>query len=329
MSIEFKYSDVPTEVQGFLRNIAAINGKSVKTVDAYYLDLRTFFRYLKIQKLHLDIDDFEELDTSDINFDFINSIKKEDIYEYLYYLTDIRKNKPAARARKLTAVKQFFHYLSVDMEKLAQDPAKDINGPKLKRALPKYLSLDESLKLLRNIESDFTSRDYCIVTLFLNCGMRLSELVGINLTDYKENTVRILGKGNKERTVYLNDACISALDAYLAERNQLPRIVDKQSLFLSKRTGRRLSNRRVEQIVEDCLKTAGLNGNGYSPHKLRHTAATLMYQYGSADMLSLQKILGHAHVSTTEIYTHISDAQLKDAVNTSPLSKIKASNESE
>ena len=200
----------------------------------------------------------------------------------------------------------------------------------MKKRLPKYLSLKEGMTLLQSVNSDFYERDYCILTLFLNCGMRLSELVNIRVTDIQDDgTIRIIGKGNKERLVYLNDACIKALHTLCIERAKIPNLQDKKALFVSKKTGKQLSARRVQQIVEKCLQAAGLSGKGYSPHKLRHTAATMMYQEGHVDMLALKEILGHAHVSTTEIYTHMATEQLREAVQSSPFAQVDFENPNE
>ena len=316
------YTDVPAVVTRYLKYLETILNRSPRTVNAYYIDLRGFFRFLLGYRTRAD-EPWDELDVRELDLEFVRATTQEELYEYLYYLTNERGNKPSARARKLAAVKGLFRYLTRKENLLTYDPAEDISTPAIKRALPKYLSLEESLELLKNIQSDFFERDFCILTLFLNCGMRLTELVTIDLSDFKEDTIRIVGKGNKERLVYLNAACLAALRRYCDARAKLPKLVDKQALFVSALTGKRLSNRRVEQIVEQCLKTAGLAGKGYSPHKLRHTAATLMYRHGDVDMLALKEILGHEHVSTTEIYTHINTQKLKDAVSASPLSRMK------
>ena len=212
---------------------------------------------------------------------------------------------------------------------LDYNPTENIELPQNKKRLPKYLTLEQSMELLSAIETEFTSRDYCIIMLLLNCGMRLSEIVGIDIRDIRDDTLRIIGKGNKERIVYLNTGCLRAIDDYIKERNTIVSPVSEPALFISKRTKKRLTGRRVEQIVEQCLKLAGLDGMGFSTHKLRHTAATLMYRSGGADMLALKEILGHEHVSTTEIYTHISDAELKKAAKSSPLSTFKKPKKSE
>jgi site-specific recombinase XerD len=303
-----------------------IRSLSVRSVNGYYIDLRTFFRFLKIHKGLVPADtEFEKIPFSDVDLSFVKNITKRDVYEFLHFVTNDRSNSPATRARKLSSVKGFFKYCTVKRSYFPDDPCQGIEMPTQPKRLPRYLSLEESRELLESVQSDFPSRDYCILTLFLNCGMRLSELVGINLSDCKADTLRVIGKGNKERQIYLNKACLAALDVYRTERNAMPNIedADRDALFLSKRTGRRLSPRRVQQIVERSLAAAGLDGKGYSTHKLRHTAATLMHQYGHVDMLALKEVLGHARVSTTEIYTHLSQAELKEATDANPLSSIK------
>lgn len=325
-TIHGDYKDVPTDVTEFLYYSETIRGLSPRTVNAYYIDLRTFLRYL-VQHRGLAAPDaeLESIDVSKLDRQFIASITKEEIYEFLYYVTRQRSNSSATRARKLSSLKGFFRYMTVKSNKLEHNPTDDIETPVQKKRLPKYLSLEESLTLLKNLQSDWQERDYCILTLFLNCGMRLSELVGMNLNDINTETIRIIGKGNKERLVYLNQACILALRQYCDSRAALPNLQDKSALFVSRKTGRRISARRVQQIVDSALRQAGLSGKGYSTHKLRHTAATLMYRFGNVDMLALKEILGHEHVSTTEIYTHISTSQLREAASASPLASVKPS----
>ena len=213
-----------------------------------------------------------------------------------------------ARSRKVSAIRSFYKYLTVSSGKLAENPMLNLETPKLKKTLPKYLTLEQALELLTHVETNFTERDFCIITLFLNCGMRLSELCGINIHDIRDNQLKLLGKGNKERIVYLNGSCIDAVNNYLAVLNSGEKVkrVDKNALFLN-RNGKRISPRRVEQIVEHCLKEAGLDGMGISPHKLRHTAATLLYQDAGVDIRVLKELLGHESLSTTEIYTHVSN----------------------
>lgn len=317
------YNDCPAIVTEYLNYSESIRGLSARTVNGYYIDLRTFFKFLVLHRGLVPPDsNLSDIDIQFITIDFIKQIDKAEIYEFLYYVTRERENASATRARKLSSLKGFFKYLTSKTGMLKRNPVDDVEAPKQQKRLPKYLSLDESVELLKNIQSDFYERDYCIITLFLNCGMRLSELVNININDIKNDTLRVIGKGNKERTVYLNDACIVAIDALIKERSTMPNLRDEKALFVSKRTGKRLSARRVQQIVDNCFKAAGLDGKGYSVHKLRHTAATLMYQYGHVDMLALKEILGHADVSTTQIYTHLDTTQLKKAAASSPLSGI-------
>lgn len=316
--------DCPALVVEFLNYSLTIRGLSPRSVNGYYIDLRTFFKFVILHRGLVGSEtDFADIDIRNVDIHFIKQITKTEIYEFLYYVTRERENSAATRARKLSSLKGFFKYLTSKTGQLTINPVDDIETPTLKKRLPKYLSLEESMELLNNIQSDFYERDYCIITLFLNCGMRLSELVGINVNDIKNDTLRVIGKGNKERIVYLNNACVQALNSLLAARGALSKLKDKDALFVSKRTGARLSGRRIQQIVNDCLQAAGLSGKGYSVHKLRHTAATLMYRYGHVDMLALKEILGHADVSTTQIYTHLDTARLKDAAAASPLSDIE------
>ncbi len=320
------YDDCPQYLKNYLRDMEIIKGLSTRTVNGYYIDLRLFFKFIKNYKEISPVDDFSSIVIKDIDLQFIEQISTNDVYEFLYYVTRQSKNNPSTRARKLSSIKGFFKYLCNKKKLLKNNPADDIDSPIIKKSLPKYLTLSDSFALLENINSDFYERDYCIITLFLNCGMRLSELININLLDIRndEQTMRIVGKGNKERIVYLNDACISTIDALIKQRAKMENLKDEKALFVSKKTGKRLSARRVQQIVGNCLSAAGLSGQGYSPHKLRHTAATLMYQEGNVDMLALKEILGHEHVSTTEIYTHLNNENLKKAAHASPFANVKS-----
>ncbi len=316
------FSDCPQILKEYLYYLESIRALSVRSVNGYAIDLRTFFRFVKIHRGFVAPDGvLNKIDITDVDIAFVRAISKSEIYEFMHYVANERSNGTATRARKLSSIKGFFKFC-VQKNWVSDDPCTDIGVPNLKKRLPKYLTLNESKELLSSVKSDFTSRDYCILTLFLNCGMRLSELVGMNLTDCQDQTIRVIGKGNKERQVYLNSACIIALENYRRERDGLPNIIDKNALFLSRKTGKRLSPRRVQQIVERALQAAGLSDKGYSTHKLRHTAATLMHQYGNVDMLALKEILGHEHVSTTEIYTHISQKELQDAADANPLAQI-------
>lgn len=316
------YLDIPDDVVEYLHYLDFVKLRSPRTVNGYYLDLRGFFRFMMVQWNRADANEVpEKIDLTQITAKDIASISKRDIFAYLDYARSVN-NGAKARARKLSALKGFFGYMCTQVNKISQDPTENVSLGALKKTLPKYLTESESHDLLNNIQSDFYERDFCIITLFLNCGMRLTELVSINLGDFRDDTIRITGKGGKERLVYLNDACTQALEHYCKARKGLPNLSDKDALFVSKRTGKRLTARRVEQIVARCLQSAGLSNRGFSPHKLRHTAATLMYQ-GGVDMLALKEILGHENVSTTQIYTHINQQQLREAVQASPLAHQK------
>ncbi len=319
------YQDCPNYVKEFLFYMLTIRGCSKRTVDAYHIDLRTFLRYIKCIKVtHQNPDDqeiFSNTSIKDVAIDSLASITLSDVYMFLSFAASDRENNANTRSRKVSSIRSFFRYLTVKSDYLKSNPVENLEVPSVKKSMPHYLTLDESLELLTNINSKYYERDYCIVTFFLNCGMRLSELVGINIYDIRENTLRLLGKGNKERIIYLNEACQKALSAYLSVRKAPSNENYRDALFVTSR-GTRITPRRVEQIIDDCLKQAGLDGQGYSPHKLRHTAATLMYQHGGVDIRVLKEILGHASLSTTEIYTHVSDKQMEKAANKSPLSTI-------
>lgn len=302
--------------------------KSEKTIEAYYIDLRVFLRYLKVKKGVVPKNTpFKNIDISDIPIEYIKSLTKLDILQYLNYVAAERNNSAKTRHRKLASIRLFFRCMYRDLGLIDSDPAKDVDYPKMPDHLPKFLTLDESINLLENMNTDdpFYLRDYCIVTLFINCGMRLSELVGLNMQDVNldERSMRLLGKGNKERIIHINDACADAIVSYLPTRKQSDK--EPNALFLSKQ-GSRLCNRRVEQIVDNALRDSNLDHRGFSTHKLRHTAATLMYQHGNVDPLMLKEILGHKSISTTEIYTHISNEGLKQAMDASPLANIKNKN---
>ncbi|WMJ23337.1 tyrosine recombinase XerC [Paludicola sp. MB14-C6] len=317
------YRDCPNILKDFLFYIHTIKGRSERTVEAYYIDLKSFLRFLNLKNGLVNADTpFEEIKISNITIENLKSISLSDVYEYLHFLSVEKDNSSITRSRKVSSIRSFFNYLTVKMHLLEVNPMKELEVPSIKKSLPKYLTLDQCIDLLKNIDGEYKERDYCIITMFLNCGMRLSELVGLNLSDISDNTIRLLGKGNKERIVYLNDACISALNQYIPIRNkQTIHQTSQNALFIS-RNGQRISKRRVQEIVELNLKKAGLSNHGLSTHKLRHTAATIMYQYGDVDIKVLQEILGHVNLGTTEIYTHISSKQLEQAAKSTPLSKI-------
>ena len=318
------YSDSPEFLKEFLYYMQTIKGLSPRTVEAYYLDLTLFLKYI-LQKRSGSINNeiLNEQSIKSVDLNTLSTISQSDILDFLYFTMNIRANSAASRARKLSSLRGFFKYMVQKTHQLEINPCENIELPQNKKRLPKYLTLEQCMELLSNIDSKFASRDYCIVMLFLNCGMRLSELVGIDIKDIRSDTLRIIGKGNKERTVYLNSGCLTAIDDYLKERNAIISPAIEPALFISATRKTRLTTRGVQQIIEKALKAAGLDGMGFSTHKLRHTAATLMHRSGGADMLALKEILGHEHVSTTEIYTHLSDEALMKAAKSSPLSSFK------
>lgn len=321
MAVNFA-DEAPDIIKEYLFYMQTIKGRSEKTVDEYYLDLRTFFRFLK-KKRKFTTAPFEEITIDDINLDTVKSVTLMDAYEFMNYLSRERQNNANSRSRKCSALKQFFNYLTVKKHYLESDPMRELEVPKQKKSLPKYLTLEQSIELLNAADGKFKERDYCILTLFLNCGLRLAELVSLNMSSIRsDNTMVVTGKGNKERLVYLNDACISALNEWRKVRPN-DSLKDRDALFISSHH-KRLSRESVQKMVQKYLEKIGLDAQGYSCHKLRHTAATLMYQHGEVDIRVLKDILGHENLGTTQIYTHISSEQLKKASDMNPLSNVKS-----
>ena len=313
---------LPQSVQDYLVYIEAIKGHSNLSVIEYASDLRTFFNYIaETKRLSPAKSADGKNDLRCIDNDVLKSITLNDAYQFLIYCRNVRGNAEATRARRVVAIRRFFTYLTDNVHILDSNPMKNLDTPKIKKSLPKYLTLEEAQRLLSVIDGKYKERDFAIITLFLNCGMRLAELVSIDYNDIKsDNTLIITGKGNKERTVYLNRACIEAINAYMKVRPNEG--VKDRALFLSSRN-QRISPRMVEIMVNKYLEKAGLDGRGLSVHKLRHTAATLMYQHGNVDLLLLKEILGHENLGTTEIYTHITSEATKNAVDSNPLASEK------
>ncbi|MBQ9131823.1 MAG: tyrosine recombinase XerC [Clostridia bacterium] len=318
-------------IQEYASYKSSIQGCSQKTVQEYLLDLRTFFRYLVAREKEIPFgsEEFQAIDISTVGLAELEKIRPEDLYDFLYYTNDTRNNQWAARSRKLSAIRSLYKYLVSKRHYLDYNPTVDIDSPKPQKTLPKFMTLEESLSLLEAVEKDTDSpyrlRDYAILTLFLNCGMRLSELVGINITDIDSDflSLRVIGKGNKERIVYLNAACRTALCDYMTQRlSQQYAKVHSGALFLS-RLEQRISVKTVQAMVYKYLKVAGLESKHYSVHKLRHTAATLMYQSGNVDVRVLKEILGHEQLNTTQIYTHVSNQDMEKAMERNPLAQKK------
>ena len=317
----------PDFLNSFLDYSITILNKSPNSIKEYNYDLTNFLKFIKIHFKLTKENDYSKININDLSIDIIKKITLEDIHSYISYMATELRSKPATRARKISTIRIFFKYLSQKAKLIDANPAQNLETPKLEKRMPKYLSLDESKKLLEVTQSEDnrnSERDYAIITLFLNCGMRLSELVNINIKDitFSEAKLTVIGKGNKERTIYLNNACMSAIKEYLIVRpKEGIRYDSKDALFLSERR-ERISNRTVQLIVKKELLKAGLDVNKYSVHKLRHTAATLMYQYGNVDIRALQELLGHESISTTEIYTHVDNSQIRSAVENNPLANL-------
>ena len=315
----------PPVIRDFLTYNETIRGKSSRSVEGYFLDLQTFFRYILLVRGLVQKDtEFEKITIEKVDIELIKTITVSDLYAFLVFCKEERQNGAASRARKTSTLRIFFKYLSVQTHQLDNNPAEMLETPKVKQSLPKHLTLEDSLELLNSVEGPYKERDYCILTLFLNCGLRLAELCALNLSSISgDGTLTVVGKGNKERMVYLNSACLDAISKYLPVRhNEGVPASDKNALFIS-RNKRRISPKTVQHIVKTYLEKSGLGDMGYSTHKLRHTAATLMYQHGNVDIRVLKDILGHANLGTTQIYTHVSDKQIKQAVDSNPLANVK------
>ena len=326
-----RYADCPPILRDFLTYHETIKGQSPRTISEYHLDLRMFLRFIRLMRNNMPIHTrLDDIDIRDVDLDFIRSITTSEVLDFLSYLANDRTPNPdapvpdygispSARARKLSSIKSFYKYLTVRTKLLTENPVADLEYPKLRKSLPKYLTYPQSAALLQAVSGPNAKRDYAILMLFLNCGIRRSELVGLNLTDVYEDRIRVVGKGNKERIVYFGSACRKALDDYLAERNKKV-LSDNRALFGS-RDGNRISVTAVHRLVKKHLLAAGLDANQLSAHKLRHTAATLMLSNG-VDVKTVQEVLGHENLNTTQIYTHIENTELKIAAEANPISNV-------
>ena len=326
-----RYSDCPQILREFLIYHETIKGQSQLTISEYNLDLRMFFRFVKLMRSNMPIHtSLDDIDIKNVDLAFIKSIDTSDVFDFLSYLANDRAINPeavhpdygispASRARKLSAIKSFYKYLTVRTKQLETNPVAEMEYPKLRKSLPKYLTLEQSAALLQSVSGPNEKRDYAILMLFLNCGIRRSELVNLNISDVYEDRIRVVGKGNKERFVYFGAACRKAVDSYLEERNQKT-LSDNRALFGS-RNGNRISVEAVHRLVKKALLQAGLDSTQFSAHKLRHTAATMMLS-GGVDVKTVQEVLGHENLNTTQIYTHIENTELKIAAEANPLSKL-------
>ena len=305
-----RYSDCPQILRDFLIYHETIKGQSQLTISEYYLDLRMFLRFVKLMRSEMPISTcLDDIPIKDINVSFLESIQTSDIFDFLSYLANDRITNPesaapeygisaSSRARKLSAIKSFYKYLTIRTKLLQENPVADLEYPKLRKSLPKYLTLEQSAALLKAVSGTNEKRDYAILMLFLNCGIRRSELVGLNVSDVYEDRIRVVGKGNKERFVYFGSACRKAIDAYMEIRSKVI-LTDNRALFGS-RNGNRISTDAVHRLVKKALLQAGLDATQFSAHKLRHTAATMMLS-GGVDVKTVQEVLGHENLNTTQI----------------------------
>ena len=326
-----KYSDCPLVLREFLVYHETIKGQSPLTINEYYLDLRMFLRFIKLMRDEMPIQTrLDDIDIQNVDISFIAQVTTSEVFDFLSYLANDRSSNPdspapeygisaTSRARKLSALKSFFKYLTVRTKQLQDNPVADLEYPKLRKSLPKYLTLEQSSSLLKAVSGQIQARDYTILMLFLNCGIRRSELVGLNLTDVYEDRIRVVGKGNKERFVYFGSSCRKAIDAYLPIRHKMV-LTDNRALFGS-RNGNRISVDAVHALVKKAFLKAGLDATQFSAHKLRHTAATMMLS-GGVDVKTVQEVLGHENLNTTQIYTHIENTELKIAAEANPISKL-------
>lgn len=331
-----KYQDCPQVLRDFLAYHENIKAQSPKTISEYFLDLRMFFRFIKLMRNDMPINtDINIIPIKDIDIEFVRSITTSEIFDFLSYLANDRVSNPevyspdrgisaTSRARKLSAIKSFYKYLTVRTKRLTDNPVADLEYPKLRKSLPKYLTMSESAALLKSVSGVNEKRDYAILMLFLNCGIRRSELVGLNLSDVYEDRIRVVGKGNKERFVYFGSSCRKAIDAYLPERHK--RVLSDNRALFGSRDNNRISVTAVHRLVKKALLQAGLDPDQFSAHKLRHTAATMMLS-GGVDVKTVQEVLGHENLNTTQIYTHIESTELKLAAEANPISKLDFSDD--
>lgn len=325
LSLTEIYSKCPVFLKNYLTYMSVIKGKSKNTVTQYYYDLRIFLRYIIMTEKNLHEDEFNNIDILNFDFEKIKKITLDDLYSFMAYINNEHSSNDSFRARKVASLRSFFNYLYIKEKSISENPAQNLDTPKLKARLPKYLSLEQSIDLLKVIDGKNKQRDLAMFTLFLTCGLRLSELVGINIKDidFKKKTLKVIGKGNKERIVFINDLCVDTIKKYLEVRPNEGLIGDdRNALFISNKSTR-ITGRSVERIAKKYFDLAGIDSDVYTPHKLRHTAATIMYRDGNVDVRTLQKILGHESLSTTQIYTHVSDEFMENAAKKNPLAQVK------
>ena len=313
------YKQSPNYLKEYFDYLSVVKARSDTTIDGYFNDIRVFLRYLKISHQQASEEDFDNISITDVPLEWLNEVKTGEMFRFLNFTSNSRGNSPRTRARKISALKQLYFFLTLNYDDFRNKVVVNLEVPKFNRSLPKHLTKQQSIKLLNSIDSKHRLRDLCIILMFLSCGMRLSELVGLDISDYneEERSLRLLGKGNKPRIVYLNDSCEYVLKKYIKSK------MDTQKALFVSSFGNRIHKRRVQQIVGESLERAGLGNLGITTHKLRHTAATLMYEDG-IDLLVIKELLGHESISTTQIYTHVSNPRLKKACENSPFANYYA-----
>ena len=320
------FDDCPVILDDYLNYLLTIKGRSNLTVKEYYYDLKRFLKFIIMRKKLFGYNlnsDINEVSILSINKRYILDIDITDLHAYISYCDSYYNDSTKTKARKISAIKSWFKYLHNTVELIDKNPSEKLELPKLQKRNPVYLTLSESEKVINAIkleENEFNrARDLCIILIFLTCGLRISELTGINIESIKDDKLNVIGKGNKERTVFLNENCLYAIKSYLKLRPITP---DTTALFISSHK-KRISNRSIQIRLKKYIQLAGLDPNIYTPHKLRHTAATLMYKYGDVDIRTIQSILGHTSVATTQIYTHLDDDDIKKGISKNPISKLK------
>ncbi len=317
----YDLNELPVYARDYLAYMDTVRNCSENTIREYFYDLRMFLRFLKNKSSNYNIP-LDEISVDNENISLVDTVTLSDLYSYMTFLNRERHMSSRSRARKAASVKSFYKYLFSKAKVIKINPAAELESPKLSKELPRYLSLEESRRLLSSVDGRYHARDFAIIIIFLNCGLRISELVGINTNHIRDNdTLVVRGKGNKERTIYLNEACLFAINRYLNVRPKSNN-EDPNALFISMR-GNRMSRKTIHVMLKKYFLKAGLDAEKFSAHKLRHTAATLMYRHGNVDIRALQSILGHKGIATTEIYTHVDNEKIREAINANPLSNVK------
>lgn len=318
----------PEFLSNYLKYKRYIDFGAQTTTDETFFDLRTLFRYVKLylydknKLVNITKEEFKKIDITDVTIEDLEKMNQNDLQNYLFFLDSTLENVSKTRNRKLASMKRLYEYLETN-NLINVNPTKWMQSATIEKRQPKYLDLKESKQLLANtINSDsrYKIRNYAIICIFLNCSLRLSELVGINLTDLKidnsEQSLRVTGKGNKQRILYLNSAVCEAINTYLKVRPPLDKSnKDYNALFLSSRE-KRISQRSVQDIIKSELKelmeSKGKESAKYHTHTLRHSCATLLYNEANVDIFVLKRILGHESLVATEVYTHVSDKKLRE-----------------